>query len=313
MPPILKIILKKSFRGVCFFLLGCLIFVGCSGCAEKTAPQTPIANETPLQTPAAAPPSRQHESPTEPARRESAVAPVPSAEGSPSARDASGSARRGRLPAEDAAANQMPDRSVPALPEDPVSAARLLREKRAADIEFPGVPPAYYYGDILLWIPGWDYETVGNTHLDSIPKFPPKESHKKGKSIPRKEYLQIPEAERMMMAAEAITHGMSRLNATKFFMARGGAMYHQARLAFAQQALDENPNDFHTLHVWTSVQQSSDIFFGDDGPLKLPGYRRLLEMKPDSARVLVEYALYLPRSETAEKIRRSMRGRPFIG
>ena len=132
----------------------------------------------------------------------------------------------------------------------------------------------------------------GNTHLTSRPKLPPDTPF-----VPR--YL--PEAERIMRSAEFQTHGMSRLNATKFIATFHSARYREPRLAFAQQALDENPNDFHTLHVWTSVRPSGDTF--GDSPLKLSGYRRLLEMKPDSARVLAEYALYLPRSETAEKIR----------
>ena len=47
-----------------------------------------------------------------------------------------------------------------------------------------------------------------------------------------------------MRSAEFQTHGMSRLNATKFIATFHSARYREPRLAFAQQALDENP----TLH-----------------------------------------------------------------
>ena len=80
----------------------------------------------------------------------------------------------------------------------------------------------------------------GNTHLTSRPKLPPDTPF-----VPR--YL--PEAERIMRSAEFQTHGMSRLNATKFIATFHSARYREPRLAFAQQALDENPNDFHTANV----------------------------------------------------------------
>ena len=47
-------------------------------------------------------------------------------------------------------------------------AAQLLREKRSADIELPAVPPDYYYGDILYWIPS--VETRGCSCHDSPKK-----------------------------------------------------------------------------------------------------------------------------------------------
>ena len=64
MKPMLRILMKKSFHPVCVFLFGCLVFGSCSGCAEKTAPQTPIANETPsAETP---PPTTPPQTPTTP-------------------------------------------------------------------------------------------------------------------------------------------------------------------------------------------------------------------------------------------------------
>ena len=73
-------------------------------------------------------------------------------------------------------------KTVPEVPVDPPEAVRqpessdfqrraaqLLREKRSADIELPAVPPDYYYGDILYWIPS--VETRGCSCHDSPKKM----------------------------------------------------------------------------------------------------------------------------------------------
>ena len=57
MNPIFTPLVKKLFDPVCVFLLGCLVFVGCSGCGQKTAPQTPAPEPLPTATPPAETPS----------------------------------------------------------------------------------------------------------------------------------------------------------------------------------------------------------------------------------------------------------------
>lgn len=51
MTPMLRPLLKKSFHPVSVVLWGCLVFVGCSGCGQKTAPQTPTPETLPTATP----------------------------------------------------------------------------------------------------------------------------------------------------------------------------------------------------------------------------------------------------------------------
>ena len=57
MNPIFTPLVKKLFDPFCVFLLGCLVFVGCSGCGQKTAPQTPAPEPLPTATPPAETPS----------------------------------------------------------------------------------------------------------------------------------------------------------------------------------------------------------------------------------------------------------------
>ena len=73
MNPIFTPLVKKLFDPVCVFLLGCLVFVGCSGCGQKTAPQTPTPEPLPTATPPAETPSPRTPPQTPTARSQAAT------------------------------------------------------------------------------------------------------------------------------------------------------------------------------------------------------------------------------------------------
>ena len=77
--------------------------------------------------------------------------------------------------------------------------------------------------------------------------------------------------------AEIMTEDMTPLNAAKYLMAHNINTEHH--LQYAQQAVDENPDDYHTHLVWITAH--SDIY------KRIEGYRRLVKIRPNSS-----YALY---------------------
>ncbi len=82
--------------------------------------------------------------------------------------------------------------------------------------------------------------------------------------------------------AEIMTEGMTPLNAAKYLMSHNINTEHRRK--YAQQAVDENPNDYHTQLIWTWAQYGQSVYSMDKVK---EGYRHLLEIRPNSA-----YALY---------------------
>lgn len=106
----------------------------------------------------------------------------------------------------------------------------------------------------------------------------------------RKNYVQAYQEKIRQISVEEDTRGLSPLHAAKYLKAGDAARQ------FAQQAMDENPDDFHTLYVWTQFQSDSPAE-------QVTGYRRLLEMKPNSARVLFELGTFRHAVAASERVR----------
>lgn len=156
-------------------------------------------------------------------------------------------------------------------------------------------PPDEYYGDPLFWIPGMAYETFHNPSYGSFsdPVWPPSEEIGRRIAARVEELFKAYDGEiedshvksRVFRQAEleVISESMSPLHAAKYLGALGSSLYADKARELAQVALDANPDDFHTLLLWTTLQYVPD----DEASRKraVAGYRRLLEMNPNSARV----------------------------
>lgn len=161
-------------------------------------------------------------------------------------------------------------------------------------------PPSDYQGNPILWIPEFEYELESNiaekyaVSLPIAPKHAEKwaryeqrvredfyklKKRREGVTSVKRKYdmNREVEAELKNQRAEIMTQGMTPLNAAKYLVAHNINTDHNKQ--YAQQALDDNPNDYHTLLVWTHVQEDFEKQRG--------GYRRLIRMRPNSA-----YALY---------------------
>ena len=176
-------------------------------------------------------------------------------------------------------------------------------------------PPDDYHADPLYWIPGMPYNTrTGFTHRGEVttsahvlPDSEQRAARVRKRSLPeyeklqelvktatneqqRKNYVQAYQEKIRQISVEEDTRGLSPLHAAKYLKAGDAARQ------FAQQALDENPDDFHTLYVWTQFQSDSPAE-------QVTGYRRLLEMKPNSARVLFELGTFRHAVAASERVR----------
>ena len=152
-------------------------------------------------------------------------------------------------------------------------------------------PPDEYYGDPLFWIPSMEYETfyIAPDEPYSEPiLFTTAEGTRRldaryGELLSVQGEELTPEEDSTLYSqatVDILTEGMSALDAAKVLAVKLG--YDEAR-PFAQVALEANPDDFHTLLLWTTLQYEPD----DEASRKraVAGYRRLLEMNPNSARV----------------------------
>ena len=93
---------------------------------------------------------------------------------------------------------------------------------------------------------------------------------------------------------DILADGLDALSAAKFLKALGG--YAAYAREYADKALAENPDDFETLLVWTQFRNS------DEQTEEIAGYRRLLEMNPNSIPALVGLGRRLARSAPEEAI-----------
>ena len=145
-----------------------------------------------------------------------------------------------------------------------------------ADLTITGTaPPPDYKGFPVLWIPDYDFELepgIATFEADSIPIAPNHEEklaryenlERKAFSEFRQKAEDITSQKRMIemseevdmqlkdLRAEIMTEGMTPLNAAKYLMAHN--INTALRLHYAQQAVDENPDDYHTHLVWITAQ-----------------------------------------------------------
>ena len=91
---------------------------------------------------------------------------------------------------------------------------------------------------------------------------------------------------------DILVEGLDTLSAAKFLKALGG--YGNYAREYADKALAENPDDFETLLVWTKLR------FDDEA--REYGYRRLLEMDPNSITVLTGLGALLANDAPEEAI-----------
>ena len=172
-------------------------------------------------------------------------------------------------------------------------------------------PPDKYYGDPLFWIPDMAYETFHNPSYgsSSAPVWPPSEEIGRRIAAREEELFKAYDGEiedshvksRVFRLAEleVISESMSPLHAAKYLGALGSSLYADKARELAQVALDANPDDFHTLLLWTTLQYDPD----DEASRKraVAGYRRLLEMNPNSARVTHDLGRILSRADEFEE------------
>ena len=208
------------------------------------------------------------------------------------------------------AEKQLPAPTPTALPETELPAAT----SPYTGITETGEPPSdKYYGDPLFWIPGMAYETFYSAPDEPYSKpilFTTAERTRRidaryGEllSVQSEKLTPVEDATLYHQATvDILTEGMSALDAAKVLAMKLG--YNEAR-PFAQVALDTNPDDFHTLLLWTTLQFDPvpESYLEEKAwrERAVAGYRRLLEMNPNSARVTHDLGRILSRADEFEE------------
>jgi len=170
------------------------------------------------------------------------------------------------------------------------------------DAHPPNSEPAAYHGDPHFWIPGIAYEELITAHGEytSEPIIPQEKRERlmDVSNLPyREETKHLTLDQRNQLRVEILVEGFSALDAAKFLISTG---YEKYARDYADAALASNPDDFTTLYVWTYLQP--------EDANRIQGYRRLVEMNPNSARALLNlgglliYAAH-PLGNVAEAIR----------
>ncbi len=129
-----------------------------------------------------------------------------------------------------------------------------------------------------------EYKTVGTPGqehtLPILPNQSPSSRYRKLiRELTEERGEELSAKEQEYIANKIAFGDLPPLDAAKCMLANagGGDLYLQE---VAQQALDENPNDFHTLLIWTDAQPY-------DSENREKGYRQLLQMRPNAAYVLL--------------------------
>ncbi|MCG9132024.1 hypothetical protein J5I95_10120 [Candidatus Poribacteria bacterium] len=89
-----------------------------------------------------------------------------------------------------------------------------------------------------------------------------------------------------------LVEGMDNLSAARYLRMRGG--YDEFVREYAAKALNEDPDNFEALYIFTKTQELEVD--------RVTGFRRLLEMNPDSVPVLTELGAILARDSPEEAI-----------
>lgn len=169
--------------------------------------------------------------------------------------------------------------------------------------------PDYYKGDPYFYIPSIEYEIHTST-ADGDVSYPllSLQIQQKLDNLGvwsasgqiMTEAGPITQEQRTRMEYDIIAEGFSDLEMAQFIILTGLSDTSVKYAAeYAQKALDENPNDYETLYVWTRVQM--------DPAKSEQGYRRLVDMNPNSAYLLLMLGRNLvswenPQTDTKEGI-----------
>ena len=164
------------------------------------------------------------------------------------------------------------------------------------DITINGeAPPFEYYGNLVYWVPHMEYHNpLASDHTLPIiqDKYPTSHYRQVMQDLAEERGEALSAEEEEYIADKLYFGHLPPLDAAKCMLANGGSGSPYL-LKIVQQALDENPNDFHTLLIWTEAQlQKSEN--------REKGYRQLLQMRPNAARVLLMLGRTLVSNENSQ-------------
>lgn len=175
-------------------------------------------------------------------------------------------------------------------------------------------PSFTIYNNPVYWIPELEYKTVWSgiyNHRDNyysspdIPDYDVNVFNTRIAELEKERGEPVPEKERMYIGAKMKYGHLTPLNAAKA-MLPGSIHTNQYLSDVVQQALDANPNDFHTLLIWTEAQPYQS-------ETQKEGYRRLHQMRPNNPYVSLRYGLtirYDNRQKSIELFKKAVQYAP---
>ena len=168
------------------------------------------------------------------------------------------------------------------------------------DITINGeAPPFDFYNNPVYWIPDLEYRTVakgtGHRTYPIIPDYDVNAFNTKIEALEKERGEVISREEQHYIRSKMRYGHLTPLNAAKAMLSRMSGPKHRYLLEVAQQALDANPNDFHTLLIWTEAQP-----YQSESSEK--GYRQLLEIRPNNPYVLLKLGLTIKFESPQESI-----------
>ncbi|MCG9129848.1 hypothetical protein JT359_19835 [Candidatus Poribacteria bacterium] len=179
-------------------------------------------------------------------------------------------------------------------------------------------PPFVFYNNPVYWVPELNYtkEWDGINHgpIDNYRSFPDipaldvKVFNTKIEQLRKERGGHLSRVERGYIYRKMGYSHLTPLNAAKAMLSVGtnSPNNNPYLLEVAQHALDANPDDFHTLLIWTEAQpyKSENIE---------RGYRQLLQKRPNNAYVLLRLGLTLRfknRQESIELFKKAVQYAP---
>jgi len=150
--------------------------------------------------------------------------------------------------------------------------------------------PDSYQGDPYFYIPNIKYQmrltTDGSAY--SYPLLP-EQIQQKLKDIQEPIAEEVEEVYRRKL--NILAEVLSDLDMAKYLMYHGGELFkwydEKYAIEYAQKALDKEPDDYQTIYVWSVCHMALDSEKVEYG------FRRLVELNPNSAEVLSELGLHL--------------------
>ncbi len=151
--------------------------------------------------------------------------------------------------------------------------------------------PDDYLGDPYLYIANIEYETIIRRHdvKDSRPILPRKIQNKLAALYLQWEEGSLTEEEHKRMRHDIISEELGYLDTAKYIILE--KWYPESAAAeYAQKALEQKPNDYNTIYVWTETRT--------DPAEKVEGLRKLLAQNPNSPEILFHLGVRLLNWET---------------